>query len=127
MTSSADHGLETGDAVIYHSTAANSGLVTGTTYRVVVVDHDKITLQAPRGAVQVSGAVTSHALNLAGNFPPLLDSVANGLGRLKAKYKKTPLPTDPDPGKAVGVTFLWLDFDNTSQAFIQGGASVDAD
>ena len=56
------HGYSTGDAVVYNATSADTGLVSGTTYYVAVVDADTIALS------------TTEANALARAFASVVDS-----------------------------------------------------
>ncbi len=123
----AQHGLADGDIVTYKSNLDKntgededkkdvSGLNNKQTYRVVVIDGNTIKLTAR--TVQVAASSINNAINLAGNFPPLFDA-------LKGRFSSS--PAREDPGKAVGATFHWFDFENDVHAKIEDGAFVDAD
>ena len=115
------HGFADGDIVTYATDLPNdsSGLEAGSTYRVVRVDDSKIKLAARTRSVEVESSSVSHAINLAGNFPPLLDAIKAAIGSSSA--------SDDDPGKAVGATFLWFEFENDALAKIADGVQLYAD
>ena len=80
----AGHGYSTGDAVVYNATSADTGLTSGTTYYVAVVDANTISLSTTE-ANALAGTIVALTGNGAG------EQISDGAGERKLSIAAGPI------------------------------------